>query len=77
MLRHEGEAIGRLAASVDDAYDKYIAPSPQSQSAAETAQQINCPNCDSTNVDRSSGYRGEYRCLDCGYYWQVGGWQAT
>ena len=56
---------------IDEAYEKYIAPHN------EVEGKIICPRCESENVDRRSGYRGEYRCEDCGYFWQVGGWRAT
>jgi len=56
-----------------DVYEKYLRP----HSDVEIETKVMCPKCDSDNVDRRAGYRGEYRCLQCGYYWQVGGAQAT
>ena len=58
---------------LDDIYEKYFKPS----SEVEVEEKVLCPKCDSDNVDRRSGYRGEYKCMTCGYFWQVGGWQAT
>lgn len=65
---------------LDDVYGKYLrpessVPSVESEIMAR-ASTANCPICDSENVDRSRGYRGEYRCLDCGHEWQVGGKDA-
>jgi transposase-like protein len=64
-----------LSDSVDEAYEKYVMP--HSNVEAQDPGKVTCPKCDSDNVDRSSGYRGEYKCMACGYHWQVGGWQAT
>ena len=65
-----------MSDSLDEAYEKYLKPQkPPSDVDIET--KINCPKCDSENVDKTAGYRGEYKCLDCGYHWQVGGSQAT
>ena len=58
---------------LDEAYQKFLKP----HSEEELEQKIICPKCGSDNVDRQSGYRGEYKCLDCGYFWQVGGRDAT
>jgi len=62
-----------LSDPIDEAFQKYLKPHDD----AVIEDKIECPNCKSSNVDRSAGYRGEYRCKDCGYNWQVGGWQAT
>jgi ribosomal protein L37AE/L43A len=58
---------------VDEAYEKYIMP----HTPAEPEAYIECPKCESGNVDRKAGYRGEYVCRECGYFWQVGGRDAT
>jgi ribosomal protein L37AE/L43A len=58
---------------LDDAYEKFLRP----HGDVEIETKMFCPRCGSDNVDRGSGYRGEYRCLQCAYYWQVGGFQAT
>jgi DNA-directed RNA polymerase subunit RPC12/RpoP len=65
------------ADEVDDAYEKLLLQEPSSGSQEEPAPQVDCPNCGSLNVDRSAGYRGDYKCLDCGHRWQVGGRNAT
>jgi len=62
-----------MSDSIDEAYEKYLRP----HSDAEIEQKVTCPKCESDNVDRSAGYRGEYKCLQCGHYWQVGGFQAS
>lgn len=59
--------------SIDEVYEKYLNPHAE----AEVEGKVTCPKCGSENVDRQSGYRGEYKCMSCGYFWQVGGWQAT
>jgi len=61
---------------VDEAYEKYLMPQTPPRDV-EIEEKVTCPKCDSENVDRKAGYRGEYRCLDCGHYWQVGGFAAT
>ena len=58
---------------IDDAYERYVKPPP----SVEPEESIECPRCKSDNVDRVAGYRGEYRCMNCGHSWQVGGWKAT
>jgi len=63
----------RMSDPIDDAYEKLLGP----HTDAEIEAKITCPKCNSDNVDRKAGYRGEYRCLECGYYWQVGGFNAT
>jgi len=62
-----------LSDPVDDAYEKYIAPIPD----LEPDSKIECLRCGSENVDRRTGYRGEYKCAECGYFWQIGGRYAT
>jgi ribosomal protein L37AE/L43A len=32
-----------------------------------------CPNCGSTNVDRTPALRSDYRCLNCGTEFDEGG----
>ena len=68
-------AVRSLSDSVDEAYEKYL--EPRSEGEIQARGRITCPRCDSDKVDVSSGYRGEYKCLACGYHWQVGGWLAT
>jgi len=63
----------QMSDPLDDAFEKFLKP----HGDAEIETKIICPRCDSDNVDRKAGYRGEYRCLQCGHYWQVGGFQAT
>ena len=58
---------------IDEAFEKYLKP----HTDADIEPKINCPKCDSDNVDRNAGYRGEYKCLDCGHSWQIGGYMAT
>ena len=58
---------------LDEAYEKLLRP----HTDAEIESKIKCPKCDSENVDTKAGYRGEYRCQDCGHYWQIGGFRAT
>ncbi len=64
---------------LDDVYEKYLAPDapePEQEQEAEIMARKSekpCPKCGSDNVDRSRGYRGEYRCKACGHAWQVGG----
>ena len=62
-----------LSDSLDDAYEKYLKPHTE----AEVEEKVTCPKCGSENVDRKAGYRGEYKCTGCGYFWQVGGRYAT
>ena len=63
---------------VDEAYEKYLSPATQPpQSLEERESEVDCPRCESEDVDRRSGYRGEYKCNNCGHHWQVGGGQAT
>ena len=64
-----------MSDSVDDAYERYL--TPHGEPDEEPEEKVTCPNCESENVDRSRGYRGEYKCLDCRHYWQVGGRNAT
>ncbi len=64
---------------LDDVYEKYLLtpePSPSPEREAEIMARKSekpCPKCGSDDVDRSRGYRGEYRCKACGHAWQVGG----
>jgi DNA-directed RNA polymerase subunit RPC12/RpoP len=67
------QSLKRLSDPIDEVYEKYLSPHPEP--GAE--DKVRCPKCGSENVDRKAGYRGEYRCMTCGYSWQVGGWQAT
>jgi ribosomal protein L37AE/L43A len=62
-----------LSDPLDDVYEKYL----RQHSDADIETKIMCPRCGSDNVDRREGYRGEYKCLQCDYNWQVGGFQAT
>ena len=62
-----------MSDALDEAYEKYLKP----PSDTETDPRIDCPKCGSDNVDIRAGYRGEYKCLDCGHYWQVGGIHAS
>jgi transposase-like protein len=62
-----------LSDPVDEAFQKYL----KAPRETDINDKIECPDCKSKNVDRGAGYRGEYRCKDCGHYWQVGGWQST
>jgi len=69
-----------LSDPLDEAYEKYLSPEkPQERppSDVDIEAKITCPNCDSENVDKKAGYRGEYKCLECGHYWQVGGFAST
>ena len=58
---------------IDEAFEKFLQPHSEFHSEAK----LTCPKCESDNVDKKAGYRGEYRCLDCGHSWQVGGWKAS
>jgi ribosomal protein L37AE/L43A len=62
-----------LSDDIDAAYEKYLRP----HTDVEIEAKITCPKCDSENVDRGAGYRGEYTCFDCGHHWQVGGPNAS
>jgi len=62
-----------MSDSIDEAFEKYLNP----EAEREVVGKVTCPKCGSVDVDRHSGYRGEYECMSCGYSWQVGGWQAT
>ncbi len=64
-----------MSDGIDAAYEKYLMPHEEVKVQAE--EKVVCPTCESEDVDRRSGYRGEYICRACGYFWQVGGWQAT
>ena len=64
-----------MSDAVDDAYERFLLP--HRESGEEPEEKIVCPSCESENVDRSRGYRGEYRCLDCRHFWQVGGRYAS
>jgi hypothetical protein len=35
-----------------------------------TDRYTTCPRCKSEDIDRGAGYRGEYTCRNCGYYWK-------
>jgi len=54
-----------LSDPLEEAYYRYIHPDP----AEEPNETIACPRCESYDVDRKAGYRGEYRCRNCGIYW--------
>ncbi len=58
---------------IDELYEKYLGGHSEDQ----PEERVVCPKCESEEVDRKAGYRGEYKCLNCGHFWQVGGWQAT
>jgi len=62
---------------LEDIYEKFLGnPTPEPDKEAEIMAQKSekpCPKCGSEKVDRSAGYRGEYKCLACGHAWQVGG----
>jgi len=58
---------------IDEAYEKYLG----THTDVEIETKITCPKCESEDVDKRAGYRGEYKCMNCGYYWQVGGFAAT
>jgi len=61
---------------LEEAYEKYLSPQ-KPYSDVDIESKIICPKCDSENVDKKAGYRGEYKCLECGHYWQVGGFRAA
>ena len=69
-----------LSDPAKDVYDKYVDPFRE-MGGAEAVEakllskrpQPTCPRCDSDDIDRSSTYRGEYRCKKCRHNWQVGG----
>ncbi len=50
----------------EEVYNKYIHPT----AGEEPESSITCPVCDSTEVDRGAGYRGEYKCMNCGHFWR-------
>jgi predicted RNA-binding Zn-ribbon protein involved in translation (DUF1610 family) len=52
--------------SIDEVYEKCINPQPN-----EEESDVVCPKCDSKDVDRSRGYRGEYVCRNCGHHWET------
>jgi transposase-like protein len=56
----------KLSDPLEEVYDKYIRPSE----VQEPESVIACPKCDSTDVDRKAGYRGEYKCRNCGHFWR-------
>ncbi len=55
-----------LSDPFEEVYNKYIRPAE----AQEPESSITCPNCDSNDVDRKAGYRGEYKCRTCGHFWR-------
>lgn len=57
---------------MEDAYRKYLQPVPTPMSDVDVPNEpdVTCPRCKSKDVDISRGYRGEYRCLNCGLAWQ-------
>jgi transposase-like protein len=64
---------------LEEAYSKYLTPDTPTpgrdleNEIMSRRSEAPCPECASKNVDRKRGYRGEYKCLDCGHAWQVGG----
>ncbi len=51
---------------LEEAYNKYINPPPKDEDPG-----IQCPACESDDVDHSRGYRGEYTCRSCGHFWRA------
>jgi ribosomal protein L37AE/L43A len=50
---------------IDEAFEKLLG-----HSSEDRAPEIECPKCESNDVDRSRGYRGEYICRNCGHKWK-------
>ncbi|MDA4128140.1 MAG: hypothetical protein OK422_01540 [Thaumarchaeota archaeon] len=49
----------------EEVYTKYMTDPLQ-----ESEDTLSCPHCLSELVDRRAGYRGEYKCKNCGYFWR-------
>ncbi len=62
---------------IEEVYQKYLGESPPEDPEALFVHDhkfdesdLTCPRCDSTKLDRGAGYRGEYKCKECGYFWR-------
>ena len=75
FIRRDSVFDATVSDALDAAYTKYLLP--HGEPSIQPDEKVVCLYCGSENVDRTSGYRGEYYCLDCAHFWQVGGWQAT
>jgi transposase-like protein len=51
---------------IDEALEELIGSSSE-----DREPEIECPKCESNDVDRSRGYRGEYICRNCGHKWKT------
>jgi len=67
-----------MSDSLEDVYEKYLGGSPSEEPGSLFVHDprydegdLTCPKCDSTKLDRKAGYRGEYTCRDCGFYWKT------
>jgi predicted RNA-binding Zn-ribbon protein involved in translation (DUF1610 family) len=63
--------------SIEDVYQKYLGELPSEDSGAvfvhdpgSDESDLTCPKCESTNLNRKAGYRGEYTCKNCGHFWR-------
>jgi len=62
-----------LSDPLEEVYEKFMQPEQQPEQVPDPPDDpvVTCPKCGSNDIDVSRGYRGEYKCRNCGQAWQA------